>query len=190
MPSRGQGSPFLMAASRSCKLPARGQKSVVERAWEGIADLARTRPSTTGSFLGEEASSCQQQVDPPEPSQVGPVPASRPASTPAAQPTPARTRIAPGSQFFTQAPHSMQAPRSATRARLFSMRNTACGQTRVHMPQPLQRVPSKSSVTTSSRYLMRLTCSRQRGRSAIARSRPRLPQFAPARRTASRAGLH
>jgi hypothetical protein len=53
------------------------------------------------------------------PPQVGSAPATKPLNTAAAHPTPARTRIAPGSQFLAQAPHSMQAPRSASRARFF-----------------------------------------------------------------------
>jgi hypothetical protein len=51
-----------------------------------------------------------QAVGPVEHPQSGGPPAARPASTPAAQPTPARTMIAPISQFFAQAPHSMHAP--------------------------------------------------------------------------------
>jgi len=119
--------------------------------------------------------------------QVGPLPASRPASTPPAQPTPARTRIASRSQFLAQAPHSMQAPRSARTARLSSSRNTACGQTRVHIPQPLHRLASNSSVTTFSRYLIPQNLPQRTGRSAKVRTQPRFPRSAPARQSASRA---
>jgi hypothetical protein len=42
-----------------------------------------------------------------------------------AQPTPARTVMAPEAQFFAQAPHSMQAPRSRMEERPPSMANTA-----------------------------------------------------------------
>ena len=88
--------------------------------------------------------------------QVGSVPAKIPARTPAAQPTPARTVIAPISQFLAQAPHSIQAPRSAIIARLFSIRNTACGQTITHMAHPLHFSARNSKVTASSRYLILL----------------------------------
>jgi hypothetical protein len=44
--------------------------------------------------------------------------------SPVAQPTPAATLIADGKQFFAQAPHSMQASRSAIRARPSAMEKT------------------------------------------------------------------
>jgi hypothetical protein len=66
-----------------------------------------------------------QAVGPVEHPQSGGPPVARPASTPAAHPTPARTAIALTSQFRAQAPHSMQAPRSARTARLFCMTKTA-----------------------------------------------------------------
>jgi hypothetical protein len=44
---------------------------------------------------------------------------------PAAQPTPDFTVIAPGSQFFAQAPHSMQRSLWRITAFLFSISNTA-----------------------------------------------------------------
>lgn len=63
-----------------------------------------------------------------------------------AQPTPLSTRIAPSGQFFAQAPHSMQEPRSARRASPSPFSNTPCGQTTAHIPQRVQRAGSYSSV--------------------------------------------
>lgn len=106
-------------------------------------------------------------VGPVEQPQSGGPPATRPASTPAAQPTPARTEMAPISQFLVQAPHSMHAPRSARTARLFSIANTAWGHTCVQSPQPLQRAASSMSVIAFSRYLIPFLCT---GRLPTARS--------------------
>jgi hypothetical protein len=59
--------------------------------------------------------------------------------SPAAQPTPASTVIAPAAQFIMHAPHSMQASRSRTQAFLSSIQNTSWGHTSAHLPQPTQR---------------------------------------------------
>jgi hypothetical protein len=54
----------------------------------------------------------------------------------AAQPTPELTLIAPKSQFFAQAPHSMHRSLSVTAARLSCISNTPRGQTSTHLPHP------------------------------------------------------
>ncbi len=71
----------------------------------------------------------------------------------AAQPTPGVTLTAEVGQFTAQAPHSMQPSRSAMCARRGSpsSRNTPCGQTVPHAPQPMQRSGSRAKVTTPSR---------------------------------------
>jgi hypothetical protein len=53
----------------------------------------------------------------------------------AAQPTPACTLIAPGSQFTMQAPHSIQADRLTIRATFSPVSKTWCGHTMLHIPQ-------------------------------------------------------
>jgi hypothetical protein len=85
--------------------------------------------------------------------QQPPLAPSLPRMMPAAQPTPALTRIASTGQFRAHAPHSMQASRSATRAVPSSTENTACGQTAVHIPQPMHLPTSRSSVVTPDKYL-------------------------------------
>lgn len=77
----------------------------------------------------------QQQPASPHP-QDGSVPVSMPVMIAAAQPTPAFTESAPKSQFFAQAPHSMQRSRSVTTARFSRISNTPCGQTSTHRPHP------------------------------------------------------
>ena len=72
--------------------------------------------------------------------------------TDVAQPTPDRTESASAGQFRAQAPHSMQASRSAMRALPFSSSKTACGQTLRHIPQPVHFASSSLKVTTSGRY--------------------------------------
>jgi hypothetical protein len=69
--------------------------------------------------------------------QVGSPPRIAPLMTAAAQPTPAFTVSAPAAQFLAQAPHSMQASKSAIRAFRFSTANTACGQISTHIPHPV-----------------------------------------------------
>jgi hypothetical protein len=57
--------------------------------------------------------------------------------TAAAHPTPALTVTASKGQFRLQAPHSMQASRFwISTCRVFIL-NTACGQTSMHIPQPV-----------------------------------------------------
>jgi hypothetical protein len=71
-----------------------------------------------------------------------------PLMIPAAQPTPDRTEMAFSGQFFSQAPHSMQRFLLRITALLFSIAKTACGQTMVHILQPLHFSGYSSSVTT------------------------------------------
>jgi hypothetical protein len=54
----------------------------------------------------------------------------------AAHPTPEFTLIAPNSQFFAQAPHSMQRSLSMSAARLSCISNTPRGHTSTHLPHP------------------------------------------------------
>lgn len=79
-------------------------------------------------------------------------PASHSLIIPDAQPTPASTRIALAGQFTAQAPHSMQLSRAATFAFEPSIRNTWCGQTSTHMPQPTHFSLTNSRVATLARY--------------------------------------
>jgi len=88
-----------------------------------------------------------------EQSQVGSVPRRIPVIIPVAQPTPELTEIASTEQFFAQAPHSIQASKSAIRAFLFSIVKTSWGQTRVHSPQPIHLSQSSWSVATFFKYL-------------------------------------
>jgi hypothetical protein len=96
---------------------------------------------------------CYQQ-HPPEESphpQEGSLPVSRPVMIAEAQPTPAFTEMAPESQFFAQAPHSMQRSLSVIAARLSFMTKTPRGQTSTHLRQPVHFSGAKRSVVTSAR---------------------------------------
>jgi len=94
----------------------------------------------------------QQQFPEELQSQVGSVPLKIPLMIPAAQPTPDLTVMACSLQFFSQAPHSMQRSLFMIIAFLLTISNTLCGQTMVHIMQPLHFEGSSSSVTTSLRY--------------------------------------
>jgi len=80
----------------------------------------------------------------PEPPQEASVPRSIPPMIAAAQPTPARTVIAPDAQLRAHAPHSMHAPRSRMDDLPSSMANTACGQTSMHCRHPRHRSGSRA----------------------------------------------
>jgi hypothetical protein len=54
-----------------------------------------------------------------------------------AQPTPASTVMAPSGQFLAHAPHSMQFSGLWIDARRSCMEKTPCGQTSVHLSQPI-----------------------------------------------------
>jgi hypothetical protein len=72
--------------------------------------------------------------------------------TAVAQPTPVFTLSASTGQFREQAPHSMQASRSAISIFPLVRLKTAWGQTRRQVPQPMHFSRSSLSVTTSFRY--------------------------------------
>jgi hypothetical protein len=72
--------------------------------------------------------------------------------TATAQPTPGRTLRASTGQFREQAPHSMQASRSAISIFPLAGLKTARGQTRRQVPQPMHFPLSSLNVTTSLRY--------------------------------------
>jgi hypothetical protein len=69
--------------------------------------------------------------------------------TAAAQPTPARTLIAPTGQFLLHAPHSMHASRFWISTFPFCLARTSCGHTWRQVPQPVQTVRSSFKVVTS-----------------------------------------
>jgi hypothetical protein len=62
-------------------------------------------------------------------------------------------------QFMAQAPHSMQRSLSTMAAFLFFRANTACGQTLMHMPQPVHRLESRRSVATFFKYFNSISSS-------------------------------
>ena len=94
----------------------------------------------------------QQQVDESlGQSHVGSVPVRAPLIMPAAHPTPAWTVMASAGQFWLQAPHSMHRFLSVITAFLFFIWNTRCGQTIVHILQPIHFSISNASVVTFSR---------------------------------------
>lgn len=72
--------------------------------------------------------------------------------TPVAQPTPDLTLIASTGQLRLHAPHSIQASRSTILALALSITKTPCGQTSVHLPQPIHLAVLNSSVTTFFKY--------------------------------------
>jgi hypothetical protein len=67
-----------------------------------------------------------------------------------AQPTPGLTLMASTGQFIAQAPHSMQPSRSTIYTFLPVNMKTPCGQTWVHIPQPIHFSPSRVIVATPS----------------------------------------
>ena len=68
----------------------------------------------------------------------------------AAQPTPACTLIAPGSQLSMHAPHSIQAFLLTMRAMVSPASNTPCGQTVLQNPQLVQSFGKNCSVLALS----------------------------------------
>ena len=83
---------------------------------------------------------------------VGSVPWSAPNIIPAAQPTPDFTEIASVGQFLSHAPHSIQASRSMICDLPFSIMKIPCGQTSVHLPQPIHFSVSSCNVVTFFKY--------------------------------------
>jgi hypothetical protein len=88
--------------------------------------------------------------------QVGSELLSIPLMMPVAHPTPERTEMAPNLQLRAQAPHSMQLFISVILALPPVISKTACGQTMLHIPQPVHRLLFNFNVTTFFKYCM--TC--------------------------------
>jgi hypothetical protein len=119
-------------------------------------------PSSNDNFRRREHEKLQQldlfypQHAPevsPQPQDGGP-PVTMLLMRAAAHPTPASTEIAPNSQFKAQAPHSMHRSLSVIAARLSRISKTLCGQTSVHLPQPVHLSREYCKVVTLARYFI------------------------------------
>ena len=126
--------------------------------WESPSGNCGTRCLYWGGTLEAATTvSYPQQEEPPSPQ---PSPQPQTASPPvlmllmraAAQPTPARTDIAPYLQFRSHAPHSMHRSISATIAFLSRSSMTSRGQTSRHTPQPVQVSEQIRNVDVEARY--------------------------------------
>jgi hypothetical protein len=71
-----------------------------------------------------------------------------------AHPTPAFRLIAPKTQFWAHAPHSIHKSLSVTKALFPFMAKTPCGQTSMHLPQPVHFSEKNWSVVTLAKYFI------------------------------------
>ncbi len=94
----------------------------------------------------------------------------------AAQPTPLSTLSAPKAQLPAQAPHSMHWSLSRTTAFLFFRAKTPCGQTSMHIPQPVHCSGRNSRLTAFERYFIKLSIEQAYGR-AEESGRPLHPKY-------------
>jgi len=129
-PSRS--APSFPAWPRVCTGPSRTRPPRLEMKSSGSPRFRRgprpdRRPRTGVAQEAPQTRAQPARAHEPSLPQLGWPPVSQPRMIAWAQPTPGSTPIAPGTQLRAQAPHSMQAPRSASAARPSAMAKTARG---------------------------------------------------------------